>query len=78
MKISWKRRCDLNLARVSITEYKYSMFFKKDYKCARIVQYSRNNYKVYVCDLKNDNLLDYQYNTFTKCLEKVSEFFSCT
>ena len=60
MKLSWKRLCDLNLAFVSVTEYKYSIFFKKDYKCSRIVQYSRNNYKVYFCDLKNNNLLDYQ------------------
>ena len=78
MKISWKRLCDLKLTRVHITEYKYSLFFKKDFKCSRVVQHSRNNYKVYLCDFKNDELLYYQYNTFSKCLEKVSEFFNCT
>ena len=77
MKISEKRKFDLSLQSINITEYKYSIFFKKDYKSARIVKYSLFRYKVIICDFEQDIILDFHYFTFFKCLKKVSYFFNC-
>ena len=77
MKISKEIISNLNLKTVSITEYKYSIFFKKDYKSARIVKYSLFRYKVIICDSQQDIILDFHYFTFSKCLKKVSYFFNC-
>ncbi len=77
MKLSWKRQSDLKLYLVSVSEYKHSMFFSKDKKCARIVQISRNHYYLYVCDIENDFISHTSYSTFTRCLEGVCAFFNC-
>ena len=78
MKLSWKRQCDLKLSSVSVSKYKYSLFFRKGNKCARIVQVSRNNYYFYVCDNEIDFISHFSYGTISRCLEAVSYFFNCT